>query len=88
VIVSGLPGGPFDGPALSPGPVIVNVCEPETQNPATAPTQGAGVATVTAAVPPLAMSAAEIAAVSDVLDPNVVTRALPLIRTTDVGPKF
>jgi hypothetical protein len=41
-----------------------------------------------ATVPALAMSPARIVAVTEVPDPNVVARALPLTCTTDVGTKF
>src|SRR5262244_3818032 len=68
--------------------VIVSVWGAETQKPATAPTQGAGVATVIAGVLALATSLAGIVAVRDVLPPKLVVRALPLTRTTDVGTKF
>lgn len=47
------------------------------------PPPGVGVTTVIAAVPPAAISAAVIAAVSWVALTNVVTRGLPLIFATD-----
>src|SRR5437667_9740551 len=49
------------------------------------PPPGAGVNTVTEAVPCVAMSEAEIAAWSCVALPNVVVRSAPFQRTTD-GP--
>jgi hypothetical protein len=52
------------------------------------PPTGAGLKTVIEGVPVLAMSAAVIAAVICVADPNVVTRGEPLKFTTDVETKF
>jgi hypothetical protein len=64
------------------GALIVNVCAPEM------PPPGAGVDTVTDAVPAEAMSAAVICAVSWVLLPSVVARGLPFHCATDELMKF
>src|SRR5439155_593156 len=64
------------------GAVIVNVCGLEV------PPPGAGVNTVTEAVPAVAMSAAVICAVSCVLLPNVVVRWPPFHCTMDELMKF
>src|SRR5439155_16785473 len=64
------------------GAVIVNVCGLEV------PPPGAGVNTVTEAVPAVAMSAVVICAVSCVLLPNVVARWLPFHCTMDELMKF
>jgi len=64
------------------GAVIANVCGLEV------PPPGAGLKTVTEAVPAVAMSAAVICAVSCVLLPKVVVLALPFQRTTDELLKF
>ena len=52
------------------------------------PPPGAGVNTVTAAVPATPRSAAGIAAVTCVVETNVVARAAPFQRTTELGTKF
>jgi hypothetical protein len=53
------------------------------------PPPGAGLKTVTAAVPAAAMSAAEISAVSALTVPLlVVGRSLPFQRTTEPATKF
>src|SRR6267378_1536476 len=52
------------------------------------PPPGAGVNTVTVAVPAAARSACGIAAVSSVADPNVVTRFAPFHRTTELPTKL
>jgi len=64
------------------GPTIVNVIEPEV------PPPGAGLETVTIAVPALATSAAVIAACKEVLETNVVVRALPFHWTVEDNKKF
>src|SRR5438552_1720837 len=64
------------------GAVIVNVCGLDV------PPPGAGVNTVTEAVPAVAMSAVVICAVSCVLLPNVVARWLPFHCTMDELMKF
>src|SRR5438445_507818 len=64
------------------GAVIVNVCGVDV------PPPGAGVNTVTEAVPAVAMSAVVICAVSCVLLPNVVARWLPFHCTMDELMKF
>src|SRR5438309_7585428 len=69
------------GTGLLPA-VMVNVCALDV------PPPGAGVNTVTAAVPATATSAAVIAAVSWVADPNVVARFAPFHRTTEPGTKL
>jgi hypothetical protein len=62
--------------------LIVNVCAPDV------PPPGAGVNTVTDAVPAVAMSAAEIAAWSCVALTKAVVRADPFQRTTEVATKL
>src|SRR2546421_11473025 len=62
--------------------VIVNVCGLEV------PPPGAGLNTVTGAVPAVARSLAEIVAVSWVLLPYVVARSAPFHRTMDDATKF
>src|SRR5438046_10765512 len=52
------------------------------------PPPGVGLTTVTEAVPAVAMSAAAICAVSWVLLPNGVDRAVPFHWTTDEATKF
>jgi len=52
------------------------------------PPPGVGLATVTVAVPPLAMSVPSIAACKLVLERNVVGRELPFHRTVDEETKF
>src|SRR5882672_4353831 len=64
------------------GAVIVNVCGLDV------PPPGAGVKTVTEAVPAVAMSAAVICAVSCVLLPNVVVRWLPFHCTREEPMKL
>src|SRR5437867_9614335 len=64
------------------GAVIMNVCGLEV------PPPGAGLRTVTEAVPAVAMSAAVICACSCVLLPNVVARWLPFHCTMDELMKF
>src|SRR6267142_3239408 len=64
------------------GFAIVKVCAFDV------PPPGAPVNTVTAAVPAVAMSGAEITAVSCVADTHVVVRAAPFQRTTEPATKF
>src|SRR5262245_44202391 len=52
------------------------------------PPPGAGLKTVTAAIPLVAMSADGIAAVSCVAETNVVGRSAPFQRTTELAMKF
>src|SRR5438093_630351 len=61
---------------------MVNVCAFD------APPPGVGFSTVTLAVPAVATSVAEIAAVSCVADTTVVVRAAPFQRTTEPPTKF
>jgi hypothetical protein len=61
---------------------ILNVCSFEV------PPPGAGLKTVTCAVPTTAMSDAEITAISLVDEANVVTRSAPFQRTTEVPMKL
>jgi len=90
VTVSVKPGSPavllFGAMELSVGTgfgaLIVNVCALDR------PPPGAGLNTVTGAVPAVAMSLAEIVAVSWVLLPYVVARSAPFHRTTDDVMKF
>src|SRR5882672_8107419 len=82
VTVSGLPGAPVDGVALSAGPTTVSVWLPDV------PPPGAGVNTVMLSVPLCARSLASTVAVSDVALPYVVARAVPLTRTTEVVEKL
>src|SRR5206468_973849 len=71
---------------LSVGPgfgvFMVKVCSLDV------PPPGVGLTTVTEAVPAVAMSAAAICAVSWVLLPNVVDRAVPFHWTTAEATKF
>src|SRR5436189_282158 len=67
---------------LAFGVVIVNVWALEV------PPPGVGLKIVTAAVPGVAMSLAEIATRSSVLLKKVVDRAVPFHRTTDEVMKF
>src|SRR5207302_10332826 len=62
--------------------VIVKVCGLDV------PPPGAGLKTVTGAVPAVAMSAAEITAVSCVAEAYVVVRLAPFHRTTEAVTKF
>src|SRR5207249_4118769 len=83
---AGLPGAMLLGAsALTTGTglgaMIVKGCALEI------PPPGAGVATVTCAVPAVAMSAAEMAAVSCVALTNVVVRAAPFQRTSEAATK-
>jgi hypothetical protein len=64
------------------GGKMVNVCALEV------PPPGAGVRTVTLALPDVAMSLAEMAAVSVVAETTVVVRGLPFHWTTEVLMKF
>ena len=68
--------------SVGAGLLIVNVCALDV------PPPGVGVKTVTGMVPAVAMSLAEIAAVSCVLLTNVVVRLLLFQRMTDVIAKF
>jgi hypothetical protein len=72
----------FRDTAVGAGLLIVSIKAPEV------PPPGAGLETVTAAVPAAATSAAPIAACSWVLETNVVARALPFHRTLDEEIKF
>src|SRR5258708_5343668 len=65
-----------------PNAVIVNVAAPET------PPPGAGLKTVTCAIPLVVMSLAGMDARNWVPLTNVVTRSVPLQRTTDDEMKF
>src|SRR5207248_7057160 len=64
------------------GFAIVKVCAFDV------PPPGASVNTVTGAVPAVAMSGAEIVAVSCVADTYVVARTAPFQRTTEPGTKL
>jgi hypothetical protein len=64
------------------GLVMVNVTAPDS------PPPGAGLKTVTFAVPAVATSPAGIVAVSWVLETKVVGRGLPFQRTTELVTKF
>jgi hypothetical protein len=68
--------------SVGAGLSIVNVCALD------APPPGAGLKTVTSALPGVAMSLAVICAVSCVLLPNVVALLLPFQRTTEEALKF
>lgn len=67
---------------LATGLAMVKVCALEV------PPPGAGVTTVTATVPAVAMSAAKIAAVNCVALTNCVVRGLPFQFTVEVAVKF
>lgn len=67
---------------LATSGAIIKVCGLEV------PPPGAGVTTVTAAVPAVAMSGAKIAAVNCTALTNVVVRALPFQFTTELFVKF
>lgn len=68
--------------AVGMGLLIVNVCAPEV------PPPGAGVATVTEAVPAVAMSVAGTIAVSVVLEMNVVESGDPFQSAVEEARKF
>ena len=64
------------------GLLIVKVCPPDV------PPPGAGLNTVTLAVPALAISAAVMLACRDVAETNVVVRSEPFHRTIEPAMKF
>jgi hypothetical protein len=72
----------FKDAIVGAGLLIVNV------NPPDVPPPGAGLTTVTIAVPPAARSTAVMAACKLVLDTNVVVRALPFQSTVEDDMKF
>src|SRR2546426_6536604 len=71
----------FSPVVVGTGLVMLKVCGFDV------PPPGAGLTTVTCAVPPVAMSVAGMAAVSWVAETNVVARSAPFHRTTEPATK-